>query len=316
MSKIFISVASFIDPYLEFTVKNACAKAINPEDLVFGIVDQHTENRRAPLQALGLEAQIRYIHIHPVESRGVCWARSLVQSLFQDETFYLQIDSHTYFEHGWDENLKHQLAALGAQSTKPILSVYPFGFEFENDQPVVKTRIGETTTLVLRVKPDENLTAENSVLRFHARHQRIREPQLGFHVAGGFIFTYGSFVNEIPYDPRLYFHGEEQNLAVRAFTHGWDIFHPPKIPLYHLYKLPDKGYTTHHWHQDWDSQRDYAWHELRSAAISRLNDLLYQQKELGAFGLGTQRSLEDYAQLSGIDYQAKSICHECVPETL
>lgn len=263
---------------------------------------------------LKAKAEIRYIHIHPVESRGVSWARALVQSLYQDETYYLQIDSHTHFEQDWDLNLIAQLTALQSTSLKPILSVYPYGFEFEGEEgsqvPVVKIKVSDQTTLVLRPKPDEALSADNPVLHFRAEHVFVREPQAGFHLAGGFIFTYGQFVNEIPYDPRLYFHGEEQNLAIRAFTHGWDIFHPPVIPLYHLYKRPDNAYTAHHWHQDWDCQRDYAWHELRAVASKRLADLVYAQADLGVFGLGTQRSLQDFAQLSGIDYQAKTIHRE------
>ena len=307
MNKIFISVAAFVDPYLEFTLSGACARAKYPENLVFGVVDQHPENRREKLQKLELNAEIRFTHVHPVESRGVCWARSLVQSLFQDEAYYLQIDSHTYFEQDWDVKLIQQLTALESQSAKPILSVYPYGFEFEDDQPVVKVKVGEKTTLVLRPKPEESLKEDSPVLHFRAEHKFVREPVPGFHLAGGFIFTQGQFVNEVPYDPRLYFHGEEQNLAVRAYTHGWDIFHPPEIPLYHLYKQPDNAYVAHHWHQDWDKQREYAWHELRTVAIQRLSDLVYWQKDLGAFGLGNQRTLAEFAEFSGIDYSAKTL---------
>lgn len=307
MDKIFISVASFMDPFLEFTLKSACESAKSPERLVFGVVDQHHENRRQSLIDLSLLAQIRYTHIHPVESRGVSWARALVQSLYQDEAFYLQIDSHTYFEKDWDAVLLEQFEQAKALSKKPILSVYPFGFEFEDEQPVVKTRISGETTLVLRPKPDEALTEHNPVLHFRAEHVFARKLLPGFHLAGGFIFAQGHFVNEVPYDSRLYFHGEEQNLAVRAYTRGWDIFHPPKIPLYHLYKQPNNDYMTHHWNKQWDEQRDYRWHELKQAATQRLIDLLYANKNLGVFGLGTQRTLADYAEFSGINYQTRTI---------
>jgi len=38
-----------------------------------------------------------------------------------------------------------------------------------------------------------------------------------------------------PYDPGLYFHGEELSLAVRDFTHGYDLFHPTRDILWHSY---------------------------------------------------------------------------------
>ena len=50
-----------------------------------------------------------------------------------------------------------------------------------------------------------------------------------------FAFTDGEFVNEVPHDPQYYFHGEEVSIAVRAFTHGYDLLHPHKIFLWHYY---------------------------------------------------------------------------------
>ena len=307
MPKIFISVASFCDPYLIFTIKDALKKAKHPDNLVFGVVDQHPENRREQLKAKLPTATIRYVQMHPIDSRGVCWARSLVFSLYQDEDYLLQIDSHTFFEKGWDAKLIKELTELQTRSTKPIISIYPYGFEFdEKDQPVVKVKVGQKTTLAMRVHPDTDLSDSNVVLRFRAEHIFQREFLPGFHLAGGFIFTLARFIDEVPYDPHLYFHGEEQNLAIRAYTHGWDIFHPPTIPLYHLYKQPNKSYSNHHWHPDWDKQRDYKWADLKAHAHDRLTKLLTHHS-LGRYGLGSTRSLEDYAAFSGIDYRNRVV---------
>lgn len=249
-ASIFISVAAFNESFLAFTLKDALAKARHPERLVFGIVDQYPHSRRDEIKSFfTLAQQCRYVHIDPIDSRGVCWARSLVQSLFNNEDFYLQIDSHTFFEQDWDLTLTTHYQQLKAFSEKPILSVYPYGFEFDEAmQPVIKVRVGQHTTLALEVHPDTDLSAESVVLRFRAQHIHKRGFLRGFHLAGGFIFTAGNWVDEVPYDPHLYFHGEEQNLAIRAFTRGWDIYHPSIIPLYHLYKMPNQSHSAHHWH--------------------------------------------------------------------
>jgi hypothetical protein len=307
MPKIFISIAAFCDPYLEHTVTDAIAKAKKPERLVFGVVDQHPENRRQSLKELTPHSGLRYTNLHPVESRGVCWARSIAFSLYQDEPYLLQIDSHMLFEQDWDNLLIEQLEQLRLRHPKPILTTYPYGFEFEEDKAVVKIAVSDKTTLVLRPHPDTPLGAEYPTLRFRAEHVFLREPVLGSHIAGGFIFTLGRFVDEVPYDPHLYFHGEEQNLAIRAYTHGWDMFHPPKIPLYHLYKTPNTEHKNHHWHPDWEKERDFQWITLKNASDQRLADLLYHRKNLGRYGLGNARSLEDFAYLSGIDYVNKKI---------
>jgi hypothetical protein len=304
---IYVSVASFCDPFLEHTLLDAVAKARNPCGLVFGVIDQAPHPRRAQLRTLCHPAQLRYIHINPVESRGVCWARSLAFSLYQDESFLLQIDSHMLFEPDWDAQLIEQWRLLHRTSTKPIVSTYPYGFEFESNQAVVNITVSPNTTLVLRPQAGGFLSPQSATLRFQSEHVFTREPVLGCHVAGGFFFTAGRFVEEVPYDPHLYFHGEEQNLAVRAFTHGWDIFHPPHIPLFHLYKRPETEHQAHHWHPDWEKQRDFKFSQLNALAEQRLMDLVYQRRDLGRYGLGKERTLKDFAALSGIDYSQQSL---------
>ena len=305
---IFVSVAAFNESFLAFTLEDALNKASHPERLVFGVVDQFPSSRRNEVRAIFKNPrQLRYLHVNPVEARGVCWARSLVQSLFCDETYYLQIDSHTLFEKNWDLQLIEQYQHVSSVSDKPILTVYPYGFEFdENLNPLIKVRIGDKTTLGLRVHPDTDFSDSSLVLRFRAEHIHGRGFLRGFHIAGGFIFTDSRWVNEVPYDPRLYFHGEEQNLAIRSFTRGWDILHPSIIPIYHLYKMPNQSYNSHHWHTEWESQRDIKWPELKKAANLRLN-ALFEGKTLGCFGLGSQRNLSAFAALSGIDYLSRKI---------
>lgn len=310
---IFVSVAAFCEPFLEHTLQDAVAKAKNPSQLVFAVVDQTPVPRRAALHALCQPAQLRYVHIDPVESRGVCWARSIAFSLYQGESFLLQIDSHMFFEPGWDEQLLSQWLTLKALSAKPIISTYPYGFEFEDEKPVVKINVSNKTTLVLRPHPETNLSDTNATLRFRAEHVFTRDPVPGCHVAGGFVFTAGSFVDEVPYDPRLYFHGEEQSLSVRAYTHGWDIFHPPHIPLFHLYKIPETAHNTHHWHPEWEKLRDFKFTQLTELAKSRLMDLLFERRDLGRFGLGRTRSLAEFAKFSGIDYARRELVQAYQP---
>lgn len=115
----------------------------------------------------------------------------------------------------------------------------------------------------------------------------------------GFIFTLGRFCHDIPYDPLLYFYGEEQNICVRAFTSGYDIYHPVKIPMRHFYIRKS---SSKHWLQEEDALRSVPWWEREARSKQRLCDLLYLQKDLGIYGLGKERTLEDFARYSGIDY--------------
>lgn len=303
---IFISIASYLDPMLFFTLNDAVAKAARPELLSLGVVDQHVEDQRAAIAALPFARRVRYVHLHPQDTLGVSWARSTAFSLYDGEAFLLQVDSHTLFEPGWDEQLRSLHAKLGERSAKPIISTYPYRFDMVDGTPQYAPSEGRTA-LVLRPHPEKNLAPDDAVLRFMARHLFTSEPVMGCHVSAGFLFAAGSFVEEVPYDPWLYFHGEEQSLAVRAFTHGWDIFHPLTTPVYHLYKLEGTPYETHHWHGELDARRAFTSNYLTERAKLRLNRLLMGDGLPGAYGLGTVRSMAQYAELSGIDYARQTI---------
>jgi hypothetical protein len=219
-----------------------------------------------------------------------------------------------FFESDWDDQLLSQWLMLKTQSAKPIISTYPYGFEFEDEKPVIKINVSKKTTLVLRPHPETTLSETNATLRFRAEHVFTREPVLGCHLAGGFLFAAGSFVEEVPYDPRLYFHGEEQSLAVRAYTHGWDIFHHPHIPLFHLYKMPNTAHNTHHWHPEWEKLRDFKFTQLTELAKTRLMDLVFERRDLGRYGLGKTRTLDEFAKFSGIDYAKRKLVQQGGPD--
>ncbi|MFO7552131.1 MAG: GlcNAc-transferase family protein [Haliea sp.] len=316
---IFVSIAAFCDPFLRFTIESLFAEARQPEALVLGVVDQSMESLAVWLGEQPFVDQVRYLHIDPLHSRGVCWARHLAQSLYDDEAYFLQVDSHTWFAPGWDETLFGHMNRLRKVSNKPVLSIYPPGFEFDDGGRPVRRSAPNQSVAVFEVKPNQVLTPDNLVLTFKAAFHNIpadgRDGQggsgfyaLGFHLAGGFIFAPGEFIQEVPYDPRFYFHGEEQGLALRAFTRGWDLFHPQfhQIPLFHLYKMPASASLNLHWREDLEARRRIKWPERRRRAQHRLSELLAGHLE-APYGLGCERSLDAFTVRSGIDYSALCI---------
>lgn len=303
---IFISLASYLDPMLFFTLNDAFSKATRPELLRFAVVDQHRASQRELIAALPFAHQVRYLFVDVQDTLGVSWARNQAFSLYDGEQFLLQIDSHMCFEPGWDESLRRQHSQLLARSAKPILSTYPYRFDMVDGKPQYTPPEGKTV-LVLRPHPETPLTASEVVLRFLAKHLFTDQPVAGCHIAAGFVFCSGNFIEEVPYDPYLYFHGEEQSLAVRAYTRGWDIFHPLQVPLYHLYKAANTPHETHHWHGDVASQRAFTGTYLTARAASRLNRLLCGDGLPGAYGLGSVRTMEQFAAFSGINYRLRQI---------
>ena len=306
--KIFISIASYCDELLFYTMNDCITKAKNPQNLRFAVVDQNEESQKEKIDALEFSSQIRYVYINKLDTLGVSWARNIAFTLWDNEEYLFQIDSHMVFEENWDESLLNQYNNLLKISQKPILSTYPYDFQFnENNEPIFKKPTG-AYILELRPHPDTILEENNAVLRFRAEHTKSSEPVRGCHMAGGFIFTSGTFIEEVPYDPFLYFHGEEQSLSVRSFTKGWDIYHPTWIPLYHNYKKANVSHTTHHWHPNTANKRALDSTYLRQRATQRINRLFYEDgMKNSVYGLGSVRTLDEYIEFSGINYKNRTI---------
>ena len=300
---IFVSIAAYLEPQLEFTLDEVFCKAEQPKNVIVGLIDQSKLDNRSWLSKKSYWSQIRYIQINPIDSRGVSWARSLASTLYEGEDYFLQIDSHTCFSTHWDTVLIQQLAELLRQSSHPIITTYPPGFEFDEQNKPRPTYHSSHCVLVMRPVPHSKLTETSATLMFQVEAVRDAEFIEGFHVGGGFIFTLGRFVEAVPYDPYMYFHGEEQNLALRAYTHGWTIFHPldDNIPIFHLYKPLAEESVNLHWDPSTDAERQVKWvvHHKRSEA--RLISLIRGQIA-APYGLGTTRTLEEFVAFSKIDY--------------
>ena len=118
------------------------------------------------------------------------------------------------------------------------------------------------------------------------------------------IFTQGNFCKEVIYDPYYLFHGEEINLTVRAFTHGYDLFHPHRPVVYHEYS------RSHRPRKCWDD--DPSWNEKNMESHLRNRKFFEMDGEkkdidFGQFDLGSERSIEDYEEYSGVRMRTRSV---------
>jgi len=304
-ASIFISVASYCDPLLRFTLASARSQASRPERVFIGVVEQAAAGQALRFDDEWSGAHLRVTRVDALEARGPCWARALAMALYQGEDWYLQVDSHTWFEPGWDERLLHWGRRVTASNPRSLLTCYPNPFRLRDGHPVALPVTNRVLATVVR--GDSEFDPQHPVLMFEGVGVETEEAVPGFHVAGGCLFAPGSIVDEIPYDPRLYFHGEEQAFALRAWTHGWDILHMPGMPMYHLYTDPGSKPRPMHWTPEHDEQRAVRSAALEAAARERLTALVWGGGDLGAFGLGRVRSLAEYAEFSGIDYTQRRI---------
>jgi len=307
---IFISIASYKDPLLVSTIFSAYDNAENKNDLIFSICDQSEDGIQ--VNEIAFSNQIHYDHVDPVFAKGPCWARHRAQSFFNEEDFFLQVDSHTLFAPRWDSIFIEQLEKISANQEndeyfkKPIITSYPRSFKvLDFEKGLFELNTGDKHTQVITYKKD-SLFLKGSFSRQNGIPTKHNDITHAILIAAGCIFTRGSFIKEIPYDPNYYFYGEELSMALRAFTHGYSFFHIPDAPLFHLYTDTNNLTRKLHWDPEDDQKRAIKWTELDQKSLNRL-DNLFDGKVEEPLNLGDERSLEDYTLISGIDLKNRIV---------
>jgi hypothetical protein len=289
---IFVSIAAYRDPQLVPTLRDCIARARFAQDLRFGICWQHGEDEARPGDFD--DPRVRVIDVPWRDSGGACWARAAVMSLYDGEDFFLQIDSHHRFVQDWDTRLIGHAERSGA--AKPLLTSYAAPFD-----PAAPLPDGEPMQM------DFDRFTEDAIPLFRPRpiagwHERAQPLKARF-VSGHFLFAPGCFVADVPYDPELYFHGEEITLSVRAFTHGYALLHPPEHILWHEYTRANR---SKHW-DDHVAAQGVAreWHQSDAISRAKIRRFLVGQL-VGAHGCGKMRSFADYEAYAGLSFRHKA----------
>jgi hypothetical protein len=291
---LFVSIAAYRDADLARTIAHCVSHARYPADLRFGVCWQHAEDEPPPPDPT--PARLRLIDVPWRESGGTCWARAQAMSLWDSEEFFLQIDSHHRFAQDWDALLLDQAERSG--ETRPLLTTYAASFDPDAALPATD----HPTTMAFARFTDDGVPQYWSRPRpeWAGRTAPVRSRFLSGHL----IFTLGRFVEDVPYDPELYFIGEEITLAIRAFTHGYALLHPSVHILWHEYSrrqrvmhwddhLPDRGLPVV------GSERD-------SASLAKVRQFLLNP-DVGPYRCGSARSFAEYEAYSGINFARRSV---------
>jgi hypothetical protein len=294
--RIFVQIASYRDPECQWTVKDMFEKATNPERLSVGIAWQYVIGEDDHCFKVETRPkQVRVQRFNARLSKGVCWARSMTQKLWQGEEYTLQIDSHMRFEPDWDQKLIYM--SRQTRSSKPVLTCYPAAYT-----PPDKLFTGEIFSMGAKEFDRDGMFT--MVGRGISVENAPEKPIPGVFCSACFLFAPSAVIREVPYDPNLYFLGEEITLAVRLWTHGWDLFYP-NMPV--LYTNWDRKYRKTHFedHRDWGS--------LNRRSHERVHYLLTGEEPADSaalqgiekYGLGSVRTLEQYQRYSGVNFGKK-----------
>ena len=300
--KIFVQIASFRDSQLLHTLDDLFDKADEPDNLRVCICWQHSEEDEWDnLNKYQDDKRIKIIDVKAEESKGVCWARNLIQQeyLFED------------FTKGWDTELKNEILQLQLQGyKKPLLTGYITSFH----PSLPKDEWAKEPWLMTfdRFTPDGVLFFAPSTI---PNWKMKRTPVPARFYSAHFCFTVGDFCEEVQHDPRYYFHGEEITIAVRAYTKGYDLFHPHKVVAYHEFSRdyrPDKHWDTYS-----------KWGEHNEQTFTLMRDLLgidghtcTEEEKFGEYGLGKERTIADWEKYAGVRFVDRCVQQDTLDNKL
>ncbi len=283
---IFVQVAAYRDPELLPTLRDCVEKARHPERLAFGVCYQ-ARGQTKEHEALLRFPNCRVAHMEPESAKGTCAARAVTQTLWRGEAYTLQIDSHARFVPGWDEILLDMHSACG---DKAILTAYCPAYA--PNAPLDAHPVAHT------LGADYFNAYGSLMLAARMPLDGMPRPVPGAFWSGHFSFASARVIADIPYDPSLYFHGEEISYAARAWTRGYDLYYPNRAVCYHFYARAGR-------HTHWGDQPNWRSRDMLSQQrVRRMLGIEENREDFGRYGLGDERSLEAYERWSGVDFAA------------
>ena len=294
--KIFVSIASYRDTELPKTIKSLIDNAVYPERLRIVVLSQ---DRRKDHPDLSRYKNVELIEMDFRKARGAGYARKVIMDHYNGEDYFFQIDSHMRFDKSWDVKLltMFEQAQEDAKTEKVVLSQYPAPYTVHT---------GDKDFYPKNDKDFWDRPSWTSVTNtWHGTWAGHREeiedrskPHPSYSVLAGYIFSLGSFVEEIPYDERISFMGEELCIAIRAYTRGWKIYAPNKMIIWHFYTRKDRPKV---WSQSDDSIREERWMDLEMVS-KKVQENILRGKEAGTYGIGDYDKYLEYQKLIGIDF--------------
>ncbi|ART68821.1 hypothetical protein BTO20_09665 [Mycobacterium dioxanotrophicus] len=280
LPRIYVQIPAYRDTELPKTLLDLYGKAAAPERLRTCVIWQHAPHESLPREVWELPG-IEIVDIDADRSRGCNWARSMAQQRWQDEEYTLIIDSHHRFARGWDDAaiaMHRQLRDQGVR--KPLLTAYLPAYDPQREPGARRKR----PYRIIPYGRDRGILTKLASTPI-PWWTSLTEPVVADFVSLHFIFTAGEFNRDIRFSPRIYFFGDEVVTSVRAYTHGYDLYHPHRILGWHCF---DRAGRVPHWndHPDWHQQHERSLSVMRRFfAGDYIDDVLV---------LGTERTVAEF----------------------
>jgi len=301
---IFIHLPAYRDPELVPTIKDALKNAKYPKRIHFGICRQyHPDDKFDDLTEFKGDKRFNIYECLYTEAKGLPWARAVInEQLMGKQDYILQLDSHHRFAQDWDVTLIEMHNHREKQGYKPILAAYLPLYTPFNDPEGRSMEPWQQQFACFY--PHGTIFIRPSLLH---GWKDMTEPPFSRFLSGHFCFARTEWAREVKHDPDIYFSGEEINLTVRSYTHGYDMFHPHKLVVWHSTMREERSGMLK-W--DDDAKLGVDWWNRQNTARAKIRQLFRVEDngyDLTGYDLGTARTIEDYETYAGVNFKTKSV---------
>jgi hypothetical protein len=294
VSSIFINIAGYHDYEIVKTIEDLIDKSSKQNELRFGIHSVFEEEDTIGVPKLD---NIKYISSKAPNNLGPALGRYIAHSLYDNEDYYFVIDSHTRVDKDWDIAFINDIEYykdLGFD--KPLLTAYPTMYWYENG--IEKKYSGKKDPQNIRFTSYDSDSLRSIVLG--GSREAIYDDSIHQHsIAGGFCFGPGPFID---FNKNIAF-SEEFIVGAMLYTNGYDLLIPRSLMVYHYYNAPEKGsFEEFNRRSVWDYEPNL---EILHKQLGDTNNTIIKivsERLTGKNLLGSERSLEDYGNFLGLNF--------------
>ena len=296
MASIFVQIPAYHDFELFRTIKDCYEKSSGNHVINFGVHLTYFDKNEIEIPDFN---NIKISVSKAPENIGVGAGRYLANEFYNGEDYYLQIDSHMRFEPFWDDILINNHKKYVAEGTNPVISAYPGAYVYED----FKVKILNNKSHVSYTDFIQELSFENNYVPHQRAVGNFDNNIFTRSVSAASIFSDGGIAAIKP-NKKMFFWGEEILIALRMYTHGYDLMLPESQNLYHLYYDGNLGIKNLRRQVREDFTKISS--ELEKESQNELTRIIFEEA-IGDQELGTKRTLKEYEYFAGIDFANKKI---------
>lgn len=296
MKTIFINIPSYQDPEIWETVDNFYANAKYPERVYFGITNQ-TDNKELHQEVLARFLNVKMDIVDPGAIVGCQPARINSHKLYDNQDYYLNMDSHMRCIKNWDEELINDFEKLQKREGPSVITCYAAPYDKDENGVDIIEDIDYSTSFYMQ-EHNINHFKKFGIPQFCAYNQNYGIETPSPYISGHFFFTSRQAIIDSPFVKEIMFTEEEIFMAVRFFTAGYNLYNPKKTYVYHRYgrngrKLFWEDFPDV-WHKKDIESRNFASNVLQNNIVNNENGLL------------SKRTLSEFESYSGLRFSDRA----------